>query len=723
MATILYKTKGDTSPYGKSRVYFTCHPEDFADLFETVCKDIFKTHDCAIYYTEDMTAPIPAEDLATDLESANLFVVPVTLKLLTEPNRAMDHDIPFALQKHIPVLPIMMETDIDPIYARPDKFGELQYLRPKGGDDTEVSYEEKLKKYLEAILISDEMAKRVRAAFDAYIFLSYRKKDRRYANELMRLIHKNPGYRDIAIWYDEFLTPGESFRENIEKMVNDCDLFTLLVTPRILEKVTDEDGTLRDNYVVSTELPLARKKKAQTGADIVAVEMEQTDRHGLEAICVAVNVPCGGEHFLDDLAATLEKLAKEENDNDPAHTFLIGLAYLEGIDVETDRDRGLALITAGAEAGLPEAMEKLYRIHSEGIGVPVNYREAAKWAERLMNHYQSLYEEAHPKTLTWIHNLALMYNKSGQYEDAYRLDEKSYKLHCDVYGKHHPDTFAALHNFALTCSDMGLVEKALELSEKVYSLYCNRLGEEHPRTLHALNNLAHAYGENNNPQKAWELFKKTYDLRQKKLGEDDPNTLIALNNYALVCGDLGDPETERDLLEKAYNLFCKACGPEHPHTLNTLSNLAFVYYKLGNTEKSLELHEKAYALQCKILGASHPKTLGTLNNLAHVYAIVGEAEKSMEASETVYTLLRQTLGETHPKAVMALTNLAYNHHNFGSLKRAAELLEIAYELFCRLYGPKDRRTDQILNNLAMTYWEIGDDESKKKAIKLFTQGT
>ena len=47
-------------------------------------------------------------------------------------------------------------------------------------------------------------AEGTRHAFDAYIFLSYRKKDRRYANELMRLIHNNPECRDIAIWFDEF---------------------------------------------------------------------------------------------------------------------------------------------------------------------------------------------------------------------------------------------------------------------------------------------------------------------------------------------------------------------------------------------------------------------------------------------------------------------------------------------------------------------------------------
>lgn len=47
-------------------------------------------------------------------------------------------------------------------------------------DDTVIKFEDKLIMYLGSVLIGDEMADRVRAAFDAYVFLSYRKKDRKY---------------------------------------------------------------------------------------------------------------------------------------------------------------------------------------------------------------------------------------------------------------------------------------------------------------------------------------------------------------------------------------------------------------------------------------------------------------------------------------------------------------------------------------------------------------
>lgn len=181
---------------------------------------------------------------------------------------------PFAASRHIPVLPIMIEAGIEDFYK--ERFGELQFLYPSGGDSTEISYSTKLDKYLDSVLISDELAQRVRKAFDAYIFLSYRKKDRKYANDLMRLIHSEPELRDIAIWFDEFLTPGESFQQNIEKMLDKSELFALLVTPNLLEK---------PNYVMTDEYPMAMEK----GKTILPAEMVATDRNELRSDYI--NIP------------------------------------------------------------------------------------------------------------------------------------------------------------------------------------------------------------------------------------------------------------------------------------------------------------------------------------------------------------------------------------------------------------------------------------------------
>ena len=111
----------------------------------------------------------------------------------------------------------MIESGVDSVYARPDKFGKRQYLDSLTTDPTAVPYAEKLKKFLHSVLVDDETEYRIRRAFDTYIFLSYRKKDRRFANDLMRLIHKDPLCRDIAIWYDEYLVPSEELTKTSEK--------------------------------------------------------------------------------------------------------------------------------------------------------------------------------------------------------------------------------------------------------------------------------------------------------------------------------------------------------------------------------------------------------------------------------------------------------------------------------------------------------------------------
>ncbi|MBR5601150.1 MAG: tetratricopeptide repeat protein, partial [Clostridia bacterium] len=489
MATFLCKTKGNANPKGRPRVYFTCHPEDFSRYFEKMCEDIFRTHDCAVYYTEDVTAPLGGMEADTDLGQMNLFVVPVTFKLLSSPNRAMDVDIAYAKRHRIAILPFMMESGIDALYAQPDKFGERQYISPYSTDTTEISYADKLKRYLEAVLISDEAAQRVRNAFDAYIFLSYRKKDRYFANRLIRLIHKNPEYRDIAIWYDEFLTPGESFMQNIDKALQESKLFALLVTPNLLE---EPDG--KPNFVMATEYPAA----IRAGMEVLPAEMVDTDKEQLREKYAGLPecVDAQDESALRArLLAALDKLAGSENDRDPEHNFLIGLAYRDGIDVEVDRERALALITSAAQADLPEAMAELYRMYTDGFLVELDYRKAVLWAQGLAAYYQSRYGEEHEDSLAALGNLAITYGKLGEHQKALELQERIYRLSRRVYGDRHPDTLRALNNLAGTYSDLGDYRMGLEYKQQAYALYGPTLGAEHPETLIALSNLATSYVE------------------------------------------------------------------------------------------------------------------------------------------------------------------------------------------------------------------------------------
>lgn len=376
MSNLNYRTRGESTPNKKPKVYFCCHPEDFSAYFESVSGEILQIHNCAVWYYDQS----PAEEWEQELSQMQLFVMPVTTRLLCTPNRAIDVEFSFAQAHHIPILPLMQEPGLEQLFNA--KCGELQFLDKHLVDPTAISYEDKLKNYLDSVLIGDELAAKIRAAFEGYIFLSYRKMDRKYAQELMRLIHKNDFCRDIAIWYDEYLVPGENFNESIKAALEKCDLFALAVTPNLL---------IKGNYVLEHEYPEALKNQKP----ILPVEMVPTDPMQFkDAFGDSPN--CTQGHNENELSAALLEnmrcIALREDEDDPQHNFFIGLAYLSGIDVEVDRVRAVELITSAADAGLLEAISKLVEMYENGHGVEQNDNTAIKWMERKISILQKNYE-------------------------------------------------------------------------------------------------------------------------------------------------------------------------------------------------------------------------------------------------------------------------------------------------------------------------------------------
>ena len=403
-----YITNGMSSPEGKPRVYFSCHPDDFDLAFPLIPEDILRHVNCAVWYDTDPAAAPDRGDLEEVLDEMQLVVFAVTSRFLYEENRARNIELPLALECRVKSFEDgILVGEIVNVCADESILTEGKVDVKKLADPTATPYEEVLATFLHAVLIGDELAEKVRNAFDAYVFLSYRKKDRRHARRLMRLIHENEAYENIAIWFDEFLVPGEGFNEAIADAFEKSSLFAMAVTPHL-----EEDG----NYVMRVEYPMARDRvKKDSKFAIVPVEMYEPEdgeegkdwrintkklrRHGefrYRKICRLRN-----EHRRPQLDSVflraLNRIAKKENDGSPQHRFFIGLAYLNGIDVETNYEKALKLIRAAAEAEDPcmEATEKLADMYLHGDGVPCDLQEAIQWQKTLAAQYLRAYTKDH----------------------------------------------------------------------------------------------------------------------------------------------------------------------------------------------------------------------------------------------------------------------------------------------------------------------------------------
>ena len=655
-------TKGNASPVGKPRIYFTCHPDDMEKHMDHIFEQVFSVNDGAIYFTEDMRAPYTNENWELDLGQMNLFIIPITLKLLYGNNRALDVDLPFAKERHIPVLPLMMEEGLIEPYKV--KFGMIQYLEPYSKDDSAIPYSDKLKSYLDGALLGSEIRKRVQEAFDAYIFLSYRKKDRKHANELMHLIHRNPKFRDIAIWYDEFLTPGESFDKNIEDALNKSNLFALMVTPNLLED---------PNYVMTTEYPraLGQKKK------ILPIEMLDTEYDKMLEKYKQLPLFIEGHDDRsrdESMMRELEGFALGANDEDPEHNFLIGLAYLEGIDVEKDTDKAEKLITMAAEADLPEAMEKLAVMYRDGVGVQLDWEKEVFWRERFLttafreNDY-SHYEKSELNQLSdAVLALVNSYSRMGRYGDVVLLfvdkwfDEKKmlwdyglYRRIMEEDGGQDPH-FLAMEREKLTAfyKQSGRSEFASALKEN-YEEQKELLGESHPDTLRTLSALADVWRRNGQYEDALGTFEEIYEKTKNQFGEDHLETLQCLHEVAKTNADSGREEYALDLFEHIYEKKKNVCGELHPSTLKTLSEVAYLRGKLrGEHEQALDLYDYIFVNQKKLLGKTHPDTLNNLKRYAASSKALGNQEDAMGAILMVYENSRTALGEEHPDTLKAL---------------------------------------------------------------------
>ena len=91
-----FKTRGkDVSPQGKPRVYFCCHPDDFSAYFQDISLEILNLVNCAIFFDEQPNVVGDANEWESRLSDMQLFVMPVTSKLLSGNNKGLDDIIFF----------------------------------------------------------------------------------------------------------------------------------------------------------------------------------------------------------------------------------------------------------------------------------------------------------------------------------------------------------------------------------------------------------------------------------------------------------------------------------------------------------------------------------------------------------------------------------------------------------------------------------------------------
>ncbi len=635
-----HRTRANANPQGRPRVYFCCHPNDFGAYFEPVATEILDAQTNAAIWYYDPSEGIPdSNELLDDLRQMQLFVIPVTSRFVYQESQARTVELALAVESHIPVLPLMQEDIPNRDFSR--ACGSLQTLNrfTSLNDPTTIPYEERLKTFLQSVLVGDELAERVRAAFDAYVFLSYRKKDRAQAQRVMRLIHEDPLCRDIAIWYDEFLVPGENFRNAIRDALEKCSVFSLVVTPNLLEP---------NNFVMREEYPAARN----SGKPVVPVEAVETDHaefFGAYPGIVETVLPDDEGALPAHMLESLRDVALRENDQDPQHNFFIGLAYLTGIDVEVNHERALSLITSAAEAGLPEAYERLVAMYNTGEGVERDYHKAIEWQERYVESLRKRAKQA-----------PILDNRGSLFQELQYLGDLSYEVAdyaraLDAYEmsfsivnslKSEVGRATTLSNLSTILGKMGDVHRNLFDLEGALALHARALSiaeyrasglparnwPVYQKLALSLTKLGNDYHDLGHDDEALSLYKRALEIREdvaSELNSDgaDIDLFCSLYKAATTLRILNRPHEAITMIERAIEVI----EPVTRETRSVMSRrclgigfgeLSVLLRATGNTEDALLAQNQSVAIHQEL--AEESGSITSLHDLSVDYRRIAD---------------------------------------------------------------------------------------------------
>ncbi len=374
---LTYITRGQTSPIGKQRVYYAASEKDFGYLNDAA-RHILRNVDVAIYYDDQNNTKNTSEQ---ELCGMDLVVLILSKDALSSMCDAFSRVLFKAYAKMIPILPLAVEDGVGGPFSDfciTHHIGKMHILYPNKQDSTALSFAQKLKDYLKGTLIGHEEKEQIYRNFGGSVFLSYRKVDRAFAVDLMKLIHKNDDCRDCAIWYDEYLTAGESYDSEIKSYIDFCPVFLFLVTENMIKE---------DNYAIREEYKRAKELNKQ----IIVVDMI-AESHTLPSYLLEDNRYIGLQDIAKLPSVISEYVEKQTFSNDKErreHAYYLGLAYLHGIGVEKDKEYGSALVEAAAEQGLLKAMDTMvdFCVKEKDI------LSAIRWQGCLKDYYGKLFQE------------------------------------------------------------------------------------------------------------------------------------------------------------------------------------------------------------------------------------------------------------------------------------------------------------------------------------------
>jgi tetratricopeptide (TPR) repeat protein len=612
---VIRKAKGDRLRRQSQRIFLCLDERNISDADSLIADRLLPNVPSADYivsYLEAPAADLDMDLLREEIKDTSVMVLWVTEELLASRKAAgkWPSEYQFAREMSVHIIPFVKDVALFPEFTRLS--GAIHGIG-QADEDFLIKYYSQLSSYQ----YTEDTVKTIRdKAFTAEIFLSYRKKNIREAREFMRKLHDIEGFETISIWYDNFLTAGRNFDDEIKESIRKSDAFVLLVTP---------DLATEGNYVQTTEYPFA----LENGKTIIPVEAASTDLARFESLYPDAQrvLPVDEKAALRDAFIKNLKFVVSGEPMGYERAYFLGLSYLNGFGVERDIGRAFRLLETAAEGDDAAALHACFPLcfhYGNGSTGCADYKKALYYRKRSVDLSERLLGAEHRDTAVAYYDMANLCAGAGDYEQAALWSAKVTSACEKAFGLEHEYTAAAYALAGRVAIDKGDYAKSVVPLEKALAINEKVLGDNHQQVAAAYGNLGTAYMYIGDLAKAMEYSCKTMAIYEDLYGKGDSRTAMIYQNIGGIYNELGDYSAAMEWLNKALTSQQKAfMSDEHRDCAVTYNTLAVVYANMNQDKKAIEAVKKALSINVRTLGMSHPDTIGTQQSMLNLNAAIG----------------------------------------------------------------------------------------------------
>lgn len=372
--TFHFKTRLGVNKKGRNKnrvsLYLSYCEKDY-DKAMSLIDRFLKQNDVIIYYRRyDLFPKVDTKEINRLIGQFNANIILVTNNFLESYETGdIRNEFEYISKHHLPLLPIL-DDEID-LKDYESVFGAIQYIDINQKDKTQIAADKKINDYIKRYIVKTDDYLLAKYSFKSFAFLSYRKKDRYLALDLIDTIHRDEKCRKVAIWYDEFLIAGEKFNVALKKKIKDSSALLILVTPNLVNE---------KNYIRSVEFPMAKR----IGKRILPVEGKPTNEKLLIKQYKDIPAVTTKEAIHNDV----RKLNIDTSEDSAEKLYGLGIAYLNGIEVEINRKIAVKYLDAASKKGSLRACRRLIDIFSHGNGVVKDLEKALHYTKRMIGYYK-----------------------------------------------------------------------------------------------------------------------------------------------------------------------------------------------------------------------------------------------------------------------------------------------------------------------------------------------